>query len=485
MEALEQSVALVNQGSDPNSALAKTASESGFNVEQTRRLSELFNTARTLHHFETNKTEKSASFAIADSDVVLGIMFDDDQSADKYAEEFYDYSEYDQRDPARTDDLDDLFGVGKQAEDLVDIEGQSRRAYRVYDTQISMADQLRSEANQATSIAVDSLSKLAESIWDRDSPEDYALFLHIRPQAAEKVAVHLPENFKPATVKFASIVDSGPVDSWVATYDEADALMFKAAAALTLAEDVVKEATDFCKEFEGIVMPKITKSAAGFDINSYLNEQQSKAKEKSKKKDSKPKAKDAEKNVVVIDGKAKDKAEPKPKKDWAGVISEDPLSLNLPELEAGAVRGTAGLAGKTLNTLGAPASFATKKVKEHVDTSLANLLAGAANARDKKHEYANANSSAELGNAQREIILSELMVTDPFISEDPDAVVSGYTTLMQLAPELSLNKEVTRAILRQMAHEGTLDTFSAKSIADLEKVVRSLGGRLAGEKEEN
>jgi len=452
MSALRDGVSRVNHGSDPDSALAKAASDANFNVEQTRRLCELFNTARTLHHFEKHADCKDAEFPLADSDVVLGIMFDEPEVADKLAEELYDYSEYERRDPARMEDEDDdLFGVRKVAEPLLDIEQQAARAYRIYDTQMSLAAQLRSEASQAESIATDAFAKLAMEVRYADDNGDvtrYGLLAHMRPAASERLSVHFDRPVEVPAVKVAKVVDASSISAWLREFDNAEDLMFKSASARTLADDVEKEAIEFREAFENIASGGLAKSA-------------------NKEKDPTNKEKD-------------------PSQDFFGDLPEKPFSPGMSADNARVARTGAGLVGGATELAGhgaagfgklinPAAKRVTKPFGGYFDELLSSGIGSYADAREKE----NATSSAALANRQREMLITELLVTDPFISEaDPDAVIAGYNTLTQLAPDLSRNKEVVRAILRQMAHSGALSTFDADSIVKLEKTMREITGKL-------
>ena len=58
-----------------------------------------------------------------------------------------------------------------------------------------------------------------------------------------------------------------------------------------------------------------------------------------------------------------------------------------------------------------------------------------------------------LKNQQREVILHDLMMNDPYLAEaDPQRIASTYQAMWQIAPEASLNKEVVRSVLRQGVH---------------------------------
>lgn len=83
---VEEAAALHMEGMSPTEALAKVASESGYNENVLQRMVETFNTAKTLQHMRTApNTEKAASFELADYDQAHAIMFPDDEQQVKAA----------------------------------------------------------------------------------------------------------------------------------------------------------------------------------------------------------------------------------------------------------------------------------------------------------------------------------------------------------------------------------------------------------------
>lgn len=73
----------------------------------------------------------------------------------------------------------------------------------------------------------------------------------------------------------------------------------------------------------------------------------------------------------------------------------------------------------------------------------------------------------EMDNVQRELLLEELLITDPILSDaDEQRVIDAYETLTQVSPEVSGNKELTRSMLRQMIHADGMTPFDASQLAD-------------------
>jgi hypothetical protein len=77
-----------------------------------------------------------------------------------------------------------------------------------------------------------------------------------------------------------------------------------------------------------------------------------------------------------------------------------------------------------------------------------------------------------INNLRRSTILQDLYDNDPILQEaDPDDLANAYQSLVQSAPETSLNKEVVRAILRQSVNSMATSPFDAKQWADLDNVM--------------
>lgn len=99
MKALDQAISYYNDGSDENQSVIKAASDNGFNPDQTQRLVESFNTAKTIVFYK-NAEDRSASFETADPAMVIATMFGDRKEEKKASSDNYvDYSYYEQRHP--------------------------------------------------------------------------------------------------------------------------------------------------------------------------------------------------------------------------------------------------------------------------------------------------------------------------------------------------------------------------------------------------
>jgi hypothetical protein len=78
IDAITSAIRLSNDGVEPSEAIAKVASDRGYNRHFAQRMVEAFNVSKTLkHHKESSGEGRAAPFSLADSTKVLDIMFPD------------------------------------------------------------------------------------------------------------------------------------------------------------------------------------------------------------------------------------------------------------------------------------------------------------------------------------------------------------------------------------------------------------------------
>jgi hypothetical protein len=76
-----------------------------------------------------------------------------------------------------------------------------------------------------------------------------------------------------------------------------------------------------------------------------------------------------------------------------------------------------------------------------------------------------ASTNTPDANRERALMLQELVSTDPIISKFPTHhVVDAYQQMLRIAPELSSEREVTRAFLRQAGATQAIDPFQAEQL---------------------
>ena len=153
--------------------------------------------------------------------------------------------------------------------------------------------------------------------------------------------------------------------------------------------------------------------------------------------------------------------------DFLNKVATEPAAYNSPfssmaATAAGAGQGGLDAANKVIDPIANKALASVGLPRVDVATALNAPKQRAANATGEK-----------MRNIQRQLILEELMVADPVLkSEEPESVSRAYQTLIQVAPDISLNREVARSILRQSVQSVAVSPFDAKSWADLESEIR-------------
>ena len=82
VDAVTHAIKLANDGMAPNVALAKVASDEGWNKHFIKRAVEAFNTSKAIKHRKTAQGEaKAASFEIADPEVIIKTLYPDNVQA--------------------------------------------------------------------------------------------------------------------------------------------------------------------------------------------------------------------------------------------------------------------------------------------------------------------------------------------------------------------------------------------------------------------
>lgn len=453
MSALQESVGHLNTGLTPNESVAKAASAADFNPEQTRRLCETFNTARTIYHFQTKVGEKAASFPLADQDEVLGILYAAPVKAALVDDILHDYSEYETREvlakaanesvPVTTLTDESSISAIDTDKDAIDnqLNEQARRAHKVIDTQRNLVKGAESEANQADILISMRTETLAKSILSSvNSSEKYARLITVcdTPKYAPIMAglqSHLPE-IKVAKVT-DHVVDDRDLGTWKKAVDEIQRLTESAANLRAVASSMQKDADDFEKQFNAVLAPRTDTEVREGVFDDILRGDIKVAQEK-------PKSLFSLSTLGFGDA-----GEPKDKPNAS--------------IESGI--NTANELSKTVSK---PSSLATQ--------SITGML---------KPKNNTGQMLERLKNQQREVLMQDLIINDPYISDaDPQVVAGLYQQLTQLSPEVSTNKEVVRAILRQGIHSAAISPYDASAMVDLEKTIREVNGTLPLRKKE-
>lgn len=429
--ALQDTVDNYNDGLDENRAVAKAASDRNFNMAQTERLCELYNTSRTLHHFRTNPNEKAASFPLVSKETVLGLLFDvKNEKAASAKPEWpeptgaYGEPEMDFAFCKSAEDFMPAVEFEPTLNDVVDVDGNAGRMAKLAGTLRGQAEDLEAEAGVESELARKAFSKLAGLLEDDYASGDLdkiASAVNVfsrRPSCAAvlpDLAGYLPEYVLSCQIKLAHVVDDSTIRRELDLMEEAGKHVGRASELQAEADKLRKEAEDAVSKFNDLV------------------------------------------NGHFGDGRA---ANPMDR-----FVQDGPLPVFL-EKDA----------TDPADVFGTFVSNTNKVVNDSAKKLYADL-----NLRPREVDQEIGDINKRFVNLHREMLLTDLINNDAYLKEeDPNTVAQYYMRFAELSPDLANNKEVARSVLRQAVHSGGggYSPFDAGSFLDAEKTLREIRGTL-------
>jgi len=123
------------------------------------------------------------------------------------------------------------------------------------------------------------------------------------------------------------------------------------------------------------------------------------------------------------------------------------------------------------------ASFFTKKA-DMVASKPLSFDVGRSIVDDQTSKYK--RTGKELTNLHRQLLLEDLMVTDPVLSKaDPNQVVSAYQNIMNLSPEIANQRATVIPILRQAIHApDAFSPFDSLQLTKLDQAIKRTAGKV-------
>lgn len=438
----------------PDDALVKAARDNNFNVEQTRRLVETFNVARTLYHYKS-AADRAAPVSLADGTNVVASLFSqpapylsEDLTKTAFHVDGYDGPETFLRgtdEPlekaANHTQFDALFTESNEEQTLTMLSRDAADA--VYGIK-QIAKTAYEEAGVCGLNASNALTKLASVFSHPMDPVaahvKYARFIAINELDAEMV---------PVISKLAEFLDP----QWAAPQFMLDVQR----ARNVISTDGLDKATKYAKEAKHWM-----EAEAGLLASSGT----------------------LEKEAATFEGEWSD-AVHGTETGGDSVLLSDFLTVPTRRVKQ-AADGDDKKEKKAPNPF-AEAFFSPLKPAKQVasDVFTRGDSTGVEISRmfTEPRRKENRELSDKLTNIQRQIMLQDLMVNDPVLSDaDPENVVQAYSAVLRMSPEVSQNKEVVRAILRQAAHSVAISPYDADMWTKLEQNLVSLKGSDKGGK---
>ena len=474
MGALQSAVSEFNKTAEPNSAVIHAAKQADFNPEQTRRLVETFNTARTIYHYDTG--EKTANFPVASADKVLLSLLGE-PVAKEAAAPYQDYAEYDQPEMDAkqgsvifSDDPLPPLVADNGGIDLYNTPTLENQAHRV----VAGIREKRAHASHAEDLGREALLK-AENIFKKIATElghvshDVALDKYARLQLSfdstpefypimarlhDYIAPGIKEAMTTSLMEsYGKVIDAADIEGYCGAVKSAQALWAEYANHAAIGSTLTKEAAELEQSFDSVVLetaPKQTEDPLGDFFPKRAADIVWSSTDPYNQFISRP-----------LSGRL-------PNKQAPGQLQ---IQVTKPESDSGENDGAKNKADKS-------EGLTEKAISTAVGSGLVGDIAKTVGGGQRQQILAqNQKMTERLKNTQRQILLQDLLVNDPMISEAaPEQVAQTYEAVMQMAPEVTTNKEVMRSILRQAIHSVAISPYDAKDWLELEKIIQDVRG---------
>lgn len=448
-KSLNQAIKLHNSGVGANDSIIKVAKDNELNPETICRVVEAFNIAKTKAYVKVAE-DKAGDFDVADKKEVIKRVFEDSSAKPKTASVVDDL--FGERDNFKYEEFDgnyieETIKVSSTSE--VSLDDRIKKAYQAIEEQNREIEERKEEIVSVKEAFYTSLKQLTDSLAYVEEREKVAdavaevFYEHGENKRAGKI-LHLIS--KCANLKFDEMTEklggahsptSGTFVSCFNSLVESDEEYSKLAKEFN---ETLKQVRDGQKELMVLV-----KRAGG------INSSQKAAKFIGSKKSQKiAKNEDLPEDLLndVLGALFKDKrAQDKLEKKIASTsfLKISSASMSLPK----------GLDPSTYSPMDL--------------TSSKDLWSKGYELRLKKKTdpIGDVETSREIEGIKRQTILAELLNDEIISQQNPEDVISAYNTMIQLAPNASLVKDVAKSVLRQGTAQ-VIDPHFANTLTELE-----------------
>lgn len=448
-KSLNQAIKLHNSGVGANDSIIKVAKDNELNPETICRVVEAFNIAKTKAYVKVAE-DKAGDFDVADKKEVIKRVFENSSAEPKTASVVDDL--FGERDNFKYEEFDgnyieETIKVSSTSE--VSLDDRIKKAYQAIEEQNREIEERKEEIVSVKEAFYTSLKQLTDSLAYVEEREKVAdavaevFYEHGENKRAGKI-LHLIS--KCANLKFDEMTEklggahsptNGTFVSCFNSLVESDEEYSKLAKEFN---ETLKQVRDGQEELMVLV-----KRAGG------INPSQKAAKFIGSKKSQKiAKNEDLPEDLLndVLGALFKDKrAQDKLEKKIASTsfLKISSASMSLPK----------GLDPSTYSPMDL--------------TSSKDLWSKGYELRLKKKTdpIGDVETSREIEGIKRQTILAELLNDEIISQQNPEDVISAYNTMIQLAPNASLVKDVAKSVLRQGTAQ-VIDPHFANTLTELE-----------------
>lgn len=428
-KALEDAVGYYNDGLSANEAVVKSASEHDLTIDQTDRVVEGFNTAKTINYFDKNASDRTGKFDLASKrEVTLS-----------------------------------LFGSGareKKASALVRASDPDPMSSAFYASEPDRSLNRKSVFAEKRASALEMLAKVAEEKWrhgySNKTLQDMASDAYSVVKSAEKdidgAIGTIDDYLYTATEKIAYAITRSPYGT---SKDKAD--LFKAACPHDI---VIREVSKFC--------PLLKKATGGRYLRNAVIDT-------TPVDDILKEAEDIVEAVRMRSEYRKKKAafHDKAERIKSAVLRDPSLSCVVASVKEASANDE--------ELIHFPSREKLAEFDKASSGGKADAVAGILTQVMKPGSLKSENE--QLRDVSRGAILADLLSSDPILqTADPRQVAAVYKSIIASSPRVSLNKEVVRSVLRGAVNSIAVSPADMKVLTDVEKNVTNAYREMPGDK---
>jgi hypothetical protein len=434
--AVQKIIAGINTGESPQTATTKVAEELNLNHNFIKRASEAVNVALHHNHFKSNPDNKAGDFPTVDAQKVAEDIYGvKEKTAAELQSERFSSFQYPETTPKFARYLEE--GPYKKAfEEISSASEISKFATSekgVYEKATAYLSKLKKIAYEKEAEAIeaehqieknfcDILRKFAQDNYTRSSWDQFETAVYSKYGDGSKGYLDLlyktaklneERGEQNKNIKLASACpELAMYDKFVASIDT-----------FNLSKTAADEATHNYNFENDYLKDSFAKRGCELTKNSY-----------------------AELDASLLD-KVEQSIKEERSKIASVVESEDPVLAAIAEKRAAVLTEFDGRIKSAIDLIDMATGAGSKAYSEVGKPSLS------------------ASSNTPDSNRERALLLQELVTTDPIISKFPTHhTVDAYQQLLRIAPELSKEKEISRAFLRQAGASQAIDPFQAEQL---------------------
>lgn len=424
-KALEDAVGYYNNGMSADDAIVKSASDHDLTVDQTDRVVESFNTAKTINYYDKNASDRTGKFDLASKkNVTLALFGKSAEKADRT----------EKKASVEVDDVDPL-SVAFYSE-APDRTGNRKNLFA--EKRAALLDAFASSAEEKWSHGYSD-----KTLHDMAS-DSYAVIKSAEADIESAIGT-ISNYLVDATNRIADGISKVAYDSNTTPEDRAN--LFKVACPHKIVVDTVSR---YC--------PLLKAATGGEYARMHVV-------------DTEPiddLLKEADDIVAAV-------AQKKAYRNKQAEFHAKAERLKEAMLRDPSLSGIVPKAPGPEDMIHAPVS---KEASGGV-SGLGGLLEEAVPDKDS---YKNINE--QVRDDARGAILADLLSSDPILQDaDPRQVASIYKSLVSTSPRVSLNKEIVRSVLRSAVNSVAISPADSKVLTDVDKGVQVAFGGLTSPKD--